>query len=184
MDAYLDSLEMVGIIKPFDRLDAPRIAQLIAKSNQFNLTTRRRTEAEVLGILDDEHFPAFTMRLSDRFGDHGLIAVVVGNVRGKEFVIDTWLMSCRVLKRQVEEEVLNEIARLAQHSGCTRVIGQYIPSAKNGMVRELYPKMGFVHVKEEEDAIQIYALDIAQYEAIATKIKMTKEIYATAGSPR
>ncbi|MFY9853404.1 MAG: HAD-IIIC family phosphatase [Terracidiphilus sp.] len=182
MGAYLDSLEMTGIIKPFDRLDAPRIAQLIAKSNQFNLTTRRRTEAEVLGIAEDEYFRSFTMRLSDRFGDHGLIAVVIGNVHEKEFVIDTWLMSCRVLKRQVEEEVLNEIVHLAQHSGCTRVIGQYIPSAKNGMVRELYPRMGFVHVREEENGTQIYALDIAQYEAIATKIKMTKEIYATAGS--
>ena len=78
MAAYLDSLEMAGTIKPFDRLDAPRIAQLISKSNQFNLTTRRRTESEVLGILDDEQVSAFTMRLSDRFGDHGLIAIVVG----------------------------------------------------------------------------------------------------------
>jgi FkbH-like protein len=184
MGAYLDSLKMVGIIRPFDRLDASRIAQLIAKSNQFNLTTRRRTEAEVLDILDDERFSAFTMRLSDRFGDHGLIAIVVGNARGEEFVIDTWLMSCRVLQRQVEEEVLNEIVCLARDRGCTRVIGNYIPSAKNGMVRELYPKMGFAHLREEADGIQVYALDVAQFEEIATRITMKKETYAAAGSHR
>jgi FkbH-like protein len=184
MGTYLNSLEMVGIIRPFDRLDVPRIAQLIAKSNQFNLTTRRRTEAEVFGILANEHFSAFTMRLSDRFGDHGLIAVVVGNAHGEEFIVDTWLMSCRVLKRQVEEEVLNEIVSLARDRSCTKVIGQYIPSAKNGMVRELYPKMGFTRVREEACGIQVYALDVARYEALATKIKLKKETYATTGSHR
>jgi FkbH-like protein len=182
MGAYLASLEMVGTIRPFDRMDAPRIAQLIGKSNQFNLTTRRRTEAEVLGILSDEQYSAFTMRLSDRFGDHGLIAIVIGNARGPEFVIDTWLMSCRVLKRQVEEEVLNEIVRLAQVRGCTRVIGQYIPSAKNGMVSDLYPKMGFTYMREEANGVQFYKLDVAEYEANPTKINVKLEIYATAGN--
>jgi FkbH-like protein len=184
MEAYLDSLEMVGTIKSFDRMDAPRVAQLIAKSNQFNLTTRRRTEAEVLGILDDEQFSAFTMRLSDRFGDHGLIAVVVGNARGEEFVIDTWLMSCRVLKRQVEEEVLNEIVRLARARGCARVIGQYIPSSKNGMVRDLYPKMGFALAREEDNGIQFYQLDVDRYHENETRIRMRQETYATEGSHR
>jgi len=182
MKAFLDSLEMVGAIRPFDKLDAPRVAQLIAKSNQFNLTTRRRTEAEVLGILEQEHLSAFSMRLSDRFGDHGLIAVVVGVALSEEFVIDTWLMSCRVLKRQVEEEVLNEIVRLARDRGCTRVIGRYIPSAKNGMVRELYPQMGFEHVREESGGTQVYALNVALFEANTTKIKIKREAYATAGS--
>jgi FkbH-like protein len=182
MNAYLGSLEMVGTIRPFDRLDAPRIAQLIGKSNQFNLTTRRRTEAEVLAIIDDEQYSAFTMRLSDRFGDHGLIAVVIGNERGEEFVVDTWLMSCRVLKRQVEEEVLNEIVRLAVARGCARIIGQYIPTAKNGMVRDLYPDMGFTHLREEADGILVYGLDVAHYEAKPTQIDVKREIYATAGS--
>ena len=182
MAAYLDSLEMVGSIKPFDRIDAPRIAQLIGKSNQFNLTTRRRTEAEVLGLLGDEQCSAFTVRLSDRFGDHGLIAIVIGKARGEEFAIDTWLMSCRVLKRQVEEEVLNEIVRLARARGCSRVMGQYIPSAKNDMVRELYPKLGFSHSREEANGVQVYELDVAQYEAIPTKIDVKRETYATAGS--
>jgi FkbH-like protein len=182
MDSYLDSLDMAGIIKPFDGLDAPRIAQLIGKSNQFNLTTRRRTEAEVLAVIADEQYSAFTMRLSDRFGDHGLIAIVIGHVYGEDFAIDTWLMSCRVLKRQVEEEVLNEIVRLARNRGCTRIVGQYIPTAKNSMVRDLYPRMGFAHSREESGGVQVYKLDVAQYQAKPTKIHVNQETYATAGS--
>jgi FkbH-like protein len=182
MDAYLESLEMVGTIRPFDNLDVPRIAQLIAKSNQFNLTTRRRTESEVHSLLDSDKFPAFTMRLSDRFGEHGLIAIVVGEVRGKDFVIDTWLMSCRVLKRQVEEEILNHIVRLAIAYGCDQIVGRYIPSAKNGMVRDLYPKMGFLHLSEESDGSQIYQLAAASYQPAATRINVNQEIYATAAS--
>jgi FkbH-like protein len=182
MDAYLASLDMVGTIRPFNMIDAPRIAQLIAKSNQFNLTTRRRTEAEVQTIVNDPRHPAFTVRLSDRFGEHGLIAIVVGRVSGAKFEVDTWLMSCRVLKRQVEEVVLNEIVRLADVNGCTHVIGRYIPSAKNGMVREHYPKMGFEHLREEADEIQVYQLALALYEPSATRIKVDQETYATAGS--
>ncbi len=158
------------------------IAQLIGRSNQFNLTTRRRTEAEVLGVAADDRYSAFTMRLSDRFGDHGLIAIVVGEVRGREFLIDTWLMSCRVLKRQVEEEVLNEIVRLAQLRQCTGIRGLYIPSAKNGMVRDLYPTMGFSQIEEEPDGTVAFGLDIAQYEARPTKITVKRESYATTGS--
>jgi FkbH-like protein len=182
MESYLRSLEMVGTIKSFDTLDAPRIAQLIGKSNQFNLTTRRRTEAEVLDIIADEQYSAFTVRLADRFGDHGLIAVVIGRARGRDFYIDTWLMSCRVLKRQVEEEVLNEIVFLGSARGCTRVIGEYIPTAKNGMVRDLYAKLGFKHVREEANGTQVYELSIEQYQVRPTQIKVNQETYAAAGS--
>jgi len=112
------------------------------------------------------------MRLADRFGDHGLIAVVIGYAREDDFEIDTWLMSCRVLKRQVEEEVLNEVVRLARVRGCTRVVGQYIPTAKNGMVRELYPQKGFSHSRETSGGVQFYELDVAQYEVKPTQINV------------
>jgi len=124
------------------------------------------------------------MRLADRFGDHGLIAIVIGRVNGGDFAIDTWLMSCRVLKRQVEEEVLNEIVRLARDRKCKKVAGQYIPTAKNGMVRDLYPKMGFAHSREESGGVQVYELDATQYQVKPTKIHMNQETYATAGSHR
>jgi FkbH-like protein len=143
MDAYLASLQMVGHIAAFSAVDAPRISQLINKSNQFNLTTVRRTEAEVLEVMRSDRHAAFTMRLTDRFGDHGLILVVVARVDGDDLVIDTWLMSCRVLKRGVEQETMNEILRLARLRGCKRVVGLYVPTKKNGMVSGLYPGLGF-----------------------------------------
>ena len=182
MDSYLASLQMAGTISEFQPHDVPRIAQLIAKSNQFNLTTRRRTEAEVHALIGDDRFAGFTVRLSDRFGDHGLIAIVIGEVVGSDFVVDTWLMSCRVLKRQVEEEVLNEIVRLAISNDCTRVMGQYIPSAKNSMVSGLYPRMGFSFVRQDADGSQVYELQTAEYLVQSTHIRVDQESYAAAGS--
>ena len=155
----------------------PRIAQLINKSNQFNLTTRRRTEAEVQSLLLSHEHSNFTVRLSDRFGDHGLIAIVVTRVEGEQLLIDTWLMSCRVLKRQVEELTLNEIVRVARDRGCNKVIGLYKPTAKNGMVRGLYPRLGFVPAELKEDS-STYALDVAQYRENATKIKVAETTIA------
>src|SRR6185312_10847040 len=103
MDGYLKSLEMVAIAAPLASLDVPRAAQLINKSNQFNPTTRRRSEAEVQQLLGVPEVSCFTMRLADRFGDHGLISVVITTAIGDALEVDTWVMSCRVLKRQVEE---------------------------------------------------------------------------------
>lgn len=182
MESYLRSLQMVGTIKSFDKLDTPRIAQLIGKSNQFNLTTRRRTEAEVLALIDNEQYSAFTMRLADRFGDHGLIAVVIGQPHGRDFHIDTWLMSCRVLKRQVEDEVLNNIVQVARERGCTRVVGEYIPSAKNAMVCDLYPSLGLKQIRGEPNGTQVYELQIERYQPRATEIEIHQETYAAAGS--
>jgi FkbH-like protein len=179
-DSYLASLDMVGVIRPFNRLDVPRIAQLIARSNQFNLTTRRRSEAEVAELVDNDNYATFAVRLSDRFGDHGLIAIVIGKKRTTDLLVDTWLMSCRVLKRQVEEETLNELVRLAQGAGCSRLVGEYIPTAKNGMVKEHYPKMGFTPLATTDgDGIQTYELRVSDYQAQPTRIHIEREIHAT-----
>ncbi len=171
MNAYLESLEMNAVISEFTMIDAPRITQLINKSNQFNLTTRRRTEAEVQSLIGSREHASFTVRLSDRFGDHGLIAIVVTKIEGAELAIDTWLMSCRVLKREVEETTLNEIVRLARQHGCQRVVGTYKPTAKNNMVRELYPRMGFVARDIGEEA-STYVLDVETYSPKNTKIRI------------
>jgi predicted enzyme involved in methoxymalonyl-ACP biosynthesis len=96
--------------------------------------------------------------------------------------VDTWLMSCRVLKRQVEDAVLNEIVFLASDKGCLRVVGEYIPTAKNGMVHDLYPKLGFTHVRSEANGTQVYELDIDGYQLRTTQIKVNQETYAAAGS--
>jgi len=178
MGAYLSSLQMVADVSSFASIDCPRIAQLINKSNQFNLTTRRRTEAEVHDIASSPDKSAFIVRLQDRFGDHGLIAVVIGQVAGKDFIVDTWLMSCRVLKRQVEEITMNEIVRRAKENGCDRVVGVYRPTAKNGMVKELYPRFGFATIESSNDETR-FGLDIDAYNEIETKIRIQEVTHGT-----
>ena len=173
MDAYLGSLGMVGAVLPFRAADVPRIAQLVNKSNQFNLTTRRRSEAEVAAVLESPEHDGFTVRLRDRFGDHGLIAVVILRTEGGVADVDTWLMSCRVLKRQVEEETVNEIVRLALARGATRVRGLYLPTAKNDMVRDLYARMGFSLI-EEEGGRREFELDPRQHRPQTTHIQVTR----------
>jgi FkbH-like protein len=171
MDAYLLSLEMEGTIAPFDPADLPRIAQLVNKSNQFNLTTRRRTESELRAIAESNDHAAFSFRLRDRFSDHGLIAVVIGTVAGGKMNIDTWLMSCRVLKRQVEEETMNAIVVIAAARRAGVVPGEYLPTKKNAMVRDLLPRMGFSLVQERDGALE-FALEVAGYAPFATRIRM------------
>jgi FkbH-like protein len=171
MGAYLESLQMEAVIREFRDVDVPRISQLINKSNQFNLTTRRRTEAQVQAVMADPSCFHFSVRLQDRFGDYGLISVAIGKINGEEAEIDTWLMSCRVLKRQVEDEVLNTIARLCQMRGCSRVSGIYLPTAKNGMVRDHYPALGFTPVSVSPDRLE-FALDLQQYEFRPTRIRV------------
>jgi len=178
MDAYLESLGMEAAIREFRAMDVPRISQLINKSNQFNLTTRRRTEAQVQAVMADPAYFGFTVRLVDRFGDYGLISIAIGRVQGGEAEIDTWLMSCRVLKRQVEEEVLNEIVRLARARGCTRIRGVYLPTSKNGMVRNHYPALGFRPVAAAEDRLE-FELDPQSYTTSPTRIRIAERSYDT-----
>ena len=167
---------MKGSICEFRAVDAPRIAQLIGRSNQFNVTTRRRTESEVHELISDPAHRAFTIRLEDRFGDYGLIAIVIGKVNGVVFEIDTWLMSCRVLKRQVEEETLNEIARIAALTGCNSIRGIYLPTKKNGMVRDLYTRMGFAVTRDDSDRREFH-LDLNAHTTIETKIRILTRSY-------
>lgn len=176
MPAYLASLEMRATIKEFDALDLPRIAQLIARSNQFNLTTARRSEAEIQGLLSRPDYRCFTMRLEDRFGDSGLISVVIAKIEDSVLVLDTWLMSCRVLKRQVEDEIMNEIFRLAELAGCARVRGVYLPTAKNGIVAGIYEAFGFVRT-EDSAARKEFELEVGKYQVHSTKIRLTRRAY-------
>jgi FkbH-like protein len=176
MGSYLDSLGMEGTLTEFTAVDVPRLSQLINKSNQFNLTTHRRTEADVLAVMRDPAYIGYSMRLKDRFGDHGLISIVIGQVKDGTMEIDTWLMSCRVLKRQVEEEVLNELARLAARHGCSRLRGTYLPTAKNEMVRDFYSRIGFTLTSENEK-LREFELSLKNYQPIVTKIKITRRAY-------
>jgi FkbH-like protein len=176
MASYLESLQMESAVSEFTPVDVPRLSQLINKSNQFNLTTRRRSEAEVFAVMNDKKFIGYSVRLKDRFGDHGLISIVIGEKSGDAMKIDTWLMSCRVLKRQVEEEVLNELARLAKLKSCTRLEGVFLPTPKNEMVRDFYGRMGFTLTAESETKRE-FELRLEPFQPIPTKIKITRRAY-------
>ncbi|MDR3457454.1 MAG: HAD-IIIC family phosphatase [Verrucomicrobiae bacterium] len=176
MVSYLESLQMEAVISEFTPVDVPRLSQLINKSNQFNLTTRRRSEAEVIAVMNDPNFAGYSVRLKDRFGDHGLIGIVIGEKCGETMQVDTWLMSCRVLKRQVEEETLNELVRLTQARGGRRVKGIYLPTAKNEMVRDFYSRMGFTLIAESETKRE-FELRLESFQPVPTKIKIIRRAY-------
>lgn len=148
-DAYLEGLEMQATAAPFDPFHYPRIAQLTQRSNQFNLRTVRYTEAEVEALAQDDQHICLYFTLKDKFGDHGLISVVIlDKLEDDRLFVSEWLMSCRVLKRGMEEFVINKIIRTAEERGCKTVIGEYLPTPKNAMVQDLYEKMGFARVGE------------------------------------
>ncbi|MBS1800812.1 MAG: HAD family hydrolase [Acidobacteria bacterium] len=178
MESYLDSLDMHSTISEFTPVDVPRISQLINKSNQFNVTTRRRTEAEVEALLTDRSRYAFSVRLADKFGDNGLISVVIVAVEEETATVDTWLMSCRVLKRQMEDEVVNEMVRLAKLRGCSSLIGHYLPTEKNGMVRDLFPRMGFTLVEDTPERTT-WQLDVNAFTPHPTHIQIDRRAYPT-----
>jgi FkbH-like protein len=145
MNGYLRSLSMELRWSPFDRMSLQRVVQLINKTNQFNLTTRRYTEDDVISIMGDERSLTLQLRLLDEFGDNGIIAVVVGLPMegGRTMRLDTWLMSCRVLGRKVEEATLNVLASEAIRLGAATLIGEYRPTPRNVIVRDHYQKLGF-----------------------------------------
>jgi FkbH-like protein len=161
VDAYLASLNMTITFQPFDAVGRARIVQLINKSNQFNLTTRRYTEPEIEAIEADASTLGLQVRLSDSFGDNGMISVVICRPAAPaEWAIDTWLMSCRVLGRKVEWMVLGEILRHARAHGVERIVGRYIPTEKNALVVDHYRKLGFEKVGEDADGTSHWALDV------------------------
>ena len=148
-EAYLQSLDMRASCGPFDSFHTPRIAQLTQRSNQFNLRTIRYTEDDIARLREQKDVFTCWFELKDKYGDYGLISVLIMRREDEDTLfIDTLLMSCRVLKRGMEQFVINKIASIAKAAGCRRVIGEYIPTAKNAMVRDLYPKMGFDTIDE------------------------------------
>ena len=158
---YLASLAMKVELRPFDERNLPRIVQLINKTNQFNLTTRRTTDAQVAQWMRDPSCYTQFMRLKDRFGDSGLTGVLVAFREGDDVRIDTWLISCRVLGRKIEDVMLASVCAFARATCARRVVGEFIPTAKNGQVRDIYPRFGFATVKDGPDG-SLYALPVQQ----------------------
>ena len=146
IDDYLASLEMVSDVKNVDAFSLPRVAQLTQRSNQFNLRTQRYTDEDLKNMIDSGNFIAVSYTLVDKYGDNGLISAIVLKKEKDSMFIDTWIMSCRVLKRTMEPFVLNTIVEVAKKEGYTKLVGEYLPTAKNGMVKDHYKNFGFVEV--------------------------------------
>lgn len=160
---FLKSLEMVSEVSGFTSFNTPRVAQLSQRSNQFNLRTVRYTEDQITAIENDPKQKGFAFTLEDKFGDNGLIAVVILQEKDSETLfIDTWFMSCRVLKRGMENFTLNTIVEYAKTSGYKKIIGEYLPTAKNGMVAEHYTELEFTKLQGSETAQ--WVLDVENYQ--------------------
>jgi FkbH-like protein len=155
---FLASLEMQSDVKPFDAFSIPRVAQLTQRSNQFNLRTVRYTEEETAHMAANAEYVTLSLSLEDKFGDHGLIAVVIMRQQDdRTLFVDTWIMSCRVLKRGMEQFTLNAMVAEAKNRGVATIVGEYLPTKKNGIVKDHYAGLGFV---QDGD---IWVLDVAGY---------------------
>ena len=167
---FLKSLNMVSTVSGFTKFNTPRVAQLSQRSNQFNLRTVRYTDADIEALANDPNVIDLSFTLEDKFGDNGLIAVVIMKPLDEETLfVDTWFMSCRVLKRGMENFTLNTMAEKAKAAGYKRIIGEYLPTAKNVMVAELYPQLGFTPMVGTDTSR--WVLDVNSYH--------NKECYIT-----
>ena len=163
VNEYLVSLEMAAEFERFDDLHLPRIAQLVQRTNQFNLTTIRHSPGELKDFAEAPDYFPFYVTLTDRFGDNGLISVVIAKRDGDALEIVTWLMSCRVISRRLEEFVLDELVEHARDVGAASLRGRYVPSRKNGLVAKQYEKLGFSLVEAHEDGTTDWRLEVDDY---------------------
>ena len=158
---------MVATVCEFDEFQTPRIAQLTQRSNQFNLRTVRCTEGDIANYIKDNNYITRYYMLKDKFGDHGLISVLLLKKMDEETLfVENWLMSCRVLKRGMEEFISDSIVQIAKENGFKYVIGEYLQTSKNAMVANLYEKLGFVNVGDN-----LFKVDVNEYIQHKTYIK-------------
>ncbi len=181
LDEFLGSLEMRAEVRPIDEKDLPRVVQLLAKTNQFNLTTRRHTRDDVLGLIARPGAVALSLRVRDKFGDHGLVSVLIGvpeeDGAPATMRIDTWLMSCRVIGRTVEQFFLGNFLERGRRLGFRRFVGEYIPTKKNPLVGGLYEELGFRPIGET-DRVMRYVLEEGDVGRLTTFVMAEAEALA------
>jgi FkbH-like protein len=160
LEEFLRGLEMEIDLRPFEEADFPRIVQLIHKTNQFNLTTRRHTEAEVRRLAETAGTYTQALRLRDRFGDSGLVGVLIAVREGDALLVETWLLSCRVLGRRVPEASFAALSQYAGATGCRFLLGEYHPTNKNALVAEFYEQKGFECIERSPTGVRSYRLEV------------------------
>ncbi len=170
---YLLSLDMKAVIKSFEPVYMQRIAQLTNKSNQFNLTTKRYSQSEIEQIAQDKNYITLYGKLADKFGDNGVVSVVIGKIINDELHIELWLMSCRVLKRDMEFAMTDELILQAKKLHISKIFGYYYPTAKNAMVKDFYEIQGYTKIKEDDKGNSTWEYVIPQnYEKKNKVIKV------------
>lgn len=162
-DDYLLSLEMTAEIEEFQNIDLQRITQLTNKSNQFNLTTKRYNQNEIEKISSDSNYITLCGRLKDKFGDNGIVSVVIGRKENDALHIDLWLMSCRVLKRNMEYAMLDCLVSEAKLQCIRKIYGYYLKTKKNSMVKSLFSDFGFEKISEDIEENTVWEMDIKNY---------------------
>ncbi|GHS86387.1 methoxymalonyl-ACP biosynthesis protein FkbH [Synergistales bacterium] len=170
---YLLSLGMKAVIRAFEPVYMSRIAQLTNKSNQFNLTTKRYTQGEIEAVAEDGRFITLYGKLEDKFGDNGVVSVVIGRTDDGALHVELWLMSCRVLKRDMEYAMMDTLVKRCRLLGLTKILGYYYRSAKNAMVKDFYDRMEFTKQFEDTDGNAVWVLETRNYEAKNTVIEVT-----------
>ena len=176
---YLDSLKMTAEIGRFIRLYLDRITQLINKTNQFNLTTRRYTRAEIDHIATHPDYVSLYGKLADTFGDNGVISVIIGRREGRDLHLDLWIMSCRVLKRDMETAMLDSLVEHARQAGIRRILGYYRRTPKNAMVEDHYGTLGFECLSRSEDGSEsVWRLLTDAYAPRTKHIRMLSAAHA------
>jgi FkbH-like protein len=171
---YLQSLEMKAEIRPFEPMHLSRIAQLTNKSNQFNLTARRFTLPEMEAAAADPNLVTLFGKLADKFGDNGVVAVAMGEIKGSVCEVILWLMSCRVIKRDMELAMMDELVSRCMERGAKTVRGLYFPTGKNKMVADFYEKMGFALESEGGGGSKSYTMAVEGYERMNRHIEVNQ----------
>ncbi len=161
---YLKSLKMKAEISSFKPIYLERISQLSNKSNQFNLTTKRYSLADIEKVANSENYIKLYGKLEDIFGDNGLISVVIGHIKAQELHIDLWIMSCRVLKRNMEMAMMDELVAKAKEENIKKIYGYYYPTLKNKMVQNFYAEQGFKLESEDDNGNKYYSLNVDNYK--------------------
>ena len=154
---------MHASVTDFEPIYRQRITQLTNKSNQFNLTTKRFTQNEIEEVSSSPDHIRLCGRLCDKFGDNGIVSVVIGKCDGDALHVELWLMSCRVLKRDMELAMLDQLVKKCRERGISHIIGYYYKTAKNGMVSGLYKSFGFTEKETSENGDSVWELDISEY---------------------
>ena len=172
---YLKSLDMKAEIGAFVPLYMARIAQLTNKSNQFNLTTKRLSQADIEHMAEDSSYITLYGKLADKFGDNGVVSVVIGKIKEDALHIELWLMSCRVLKRDMEFAMMDRLTEECKKRGITRIYGYYYPTAKNKMVENFYGLQGFTLKNRDNEGNAEWEYEIpAAYENKNRYIEITE----------